>query len=169
MHCSQHIRHIHVYLYMHNIINCHSTAVYHKTDEGGATSVTKGEEVHKYKDTKTAVDDKYRDTGDGETNYQPLVMSTLQESHIYKDVAKFVADWARSDEVGAARATTDEEAHNYDATDVGATNYQPLAMNTLQESHVYKDVAKRVAVRPQLPSPPRDCKGEEDEGVYEAI
>ena len=96
-------------------------------------------------------------------------MRTLQESHIYKDVAKCVAVRARTDEVGAARATTDEEAHNYDATDVGATNYQPLAMSTPQENHVYKDVAKRVAVRAQLPIPPRDCKGEEDEGVYEAI
>ena len=136
--------------------HCYSTATYHKTDEGGTARVD--EEAHKY-----------GATGDGETNYQPLVMSTLQESHIYKDVAKCVADRARTDEVGAARVTTDEEAHNYDTTDVGATNYQPLAMSTLQESHVYKDVAKRVPVRAELPSPPRDCKGEVDEGVYETI
>ena len=97
-----------------------------------------------------------------------MALSTLQESHIYKDVAKCVAVQARIDEVGAARVTTDEGA-NYDATDVGATNYQPLAMSTLQESHVYKDVAKCVAVRAELPSPPCDCKGEEDEGVYETI
>ena len=132
--------------------HCHSDATNHNTDEGKATKVAQ----------------KCGATGDGETNYQPLVMSTLQESHIYKDVAKCVADRARTNEVGAARVTTDEDA-NYDATNVGATNYQPLAMSTLQESHVYKDVAKCVAVRAELPSPPRDCKGAEDEGVYETL
>ena len=67
------------------------------------------------------------------------------------------------------KLVTTDEAHNYDATDVGATNYQPLAMSTLQESHIYKDVAKRVAVQAELHSPPHDFKGEGDEGVYEAI